>query len=91
VKLTTSGVAVGLMLGLVLVAALEVRETSFGTDNDVISVLSLPVLAMIPLIITDREKRAARRTQVVLALATVVILVAGGGLAWKLRLQDWLR
>jgi hypothetical protein len=29
--------------------------------------------------------------QLIVAVTTVVLLVGGGGLAWKLRLQDWLR
>jgi len=38
----------GLMLGLVFVGFLEYRDSTFKTDADVVAVLSLPVLAQVP-------------------------------------------
>ena len=38
----------GLALGLLLVGFLELRDSSFKTEDDVLRVLSLPVLALIP-------------------------------------------
>jgi polysaccharide chain length determinant protein (PEP-CTERM system associated) len=91
VKIAGAGVAGGLMLGLALVGLLEIRDMTFRTDTDIVSVLGLPVLALVPAIISNAERRAARRVQLIVALTTVVVIVAGGGLAWKFRLQDWLR
>jgi uncharacterized protein involved in exopolysaccharide biosynthesis len=91
VKIAGAGVAGGLMLGLALVGLLEIRDMTFRTDTDIVSVLGLPVLALVPAIISNAERRAARRLQLIVALTTVVVIVAGGGLAWKFRLQDWLR
>ena len=91
VKIAGAGVAGGLVLGLALVGLLELRDMTFRTDADVVSVLGLPVLALVPAIISDAERRSARRLQLIVAVTTVVVIVAGGGLAWKLRLQDWLR
>jgi uncharacterized protein involved in exopolysaccharide biosynthesis len=45
----TGGVAAsGLLLGLALAAFLEIRDSSFRTDEEVLRVLSLPVLAVVP-------------------------------------------
>ena len=40
------------MVGLALAAFLEYRDASFRSQDDVTTVLSLPVLAQIPLIAT---------------------------------------
>jgi hypothetical protein len=45
----------GLGLGLGLVAFLEFRDSSFRSQDDVTSVLALPVLAQIPIIVTVRR------------------------------------
>ena len=51
------GMAAGLAVGLVLVALLEYRDRSFKTDDEIISLLALPVLAVVPLMESDDERR----------------------------------
>ena len=51
------GMAAGLALGLVLVALLEYRDRSFKTDDEVIGLLALPVLAVVPLMQSNDERR----------------------------------
>ncbi|MGE5837196.1 MAG: GumC family protein [Acidobacteriota bacterium] len=57
------GMAAGLGLGIALVGLLEWRDSSFKTDDEVSSVLTLPVLAVVPLMQSnvDRERVARRR------------------------------
>jgi uncharacterized protein involved in exopolysaccharide biosynthesis len=43
------GIGGGLVFGLVLVAFLEYRDSSFKTEADVTRILSLPVLALVPI------------------------------------------
>ena len=43
-----SGPIVGLAVGLLLVGVLEMRTATFRREEDVIRVLSLPVLALVP-------------------------------------------
>jgi polysaccharide chain length determinant protein (PEP-CTERM system associated) len=43
-----AGPAGGLMLGLLFVGFMEYRDSTFKTDADVVAVLSLPVLAQVP-------------------------------------------
>jgi polysaccharide chain length determinant protein (PEP-CTERM system associated) len=45
----------GLALGLLLVAFLEYRDSTFKCEEDVVRVLSLPVLALVPLIASEAE------------------------------------
>jgi uncharacterized protein involved in exopolysaccharide biosynthesis len=44
-----AGPAAGLMFGLLMAGFLEYRDSTFKTDADVVAVLSLPVLAQVPL------------------------------------------
>ena len=85
VRINVMGALGGLALGLGLAALLEYRDTSFRTDEDVVSSIALPVLAMIPLITTtvdDRRGMLVRRAATFAAAAVVF----GGvvALAWKL-------
>jgi capsular polysaccharide biosynthesis protein len=54
------GMGAGLMVGVLLVGLLEYRDRSFKTDDEVTTVLALPVLAIVPLMRSDAERRRAR-------------------------------
>ncbi len=62
------GMAAGFGVGLALVALLEYRDRSFKTDDEVISLLALPVLAVVPLMQSNDERRRARRRRLYLGL-----------------------
>lgn len=70
------GSALGLMLGLVLVGFLEYRDTTFKTEEDVSQLLKLPVLALVPMMASERERRARRRRHRLVALAVGVIIIS---------------
>ena len=55
--ITAMGVGGGLLIGLLITALLEYRDTSFKTDAEVASLLALPVLAVVPLMQSDQERR----------------------------------
>jgi polysaccharide chain length determinant protein (PEP-CTERM system associated) len=60
--ITLVGVAAGLSLGLALVGLVEHRDRTFKTGAEVRNELTLPVLAVVPLMPSDQEaRRAARR------------------------------
>jgi len=51
----------GLLLGLALIGLLEFRDSSFKSEDDVVRVLSLPVLALVP--VMGAEKPRSRWTR----------------------------
>jgi uncharacterized protein involved in exopolysaccharide biosynthesis len=63
----------GLVLGFLLIAALEQRDSSFKREEEVVRVLSLPVLALIPAMDDDPHIQTRRgvgaRTRITAALA----------------------
>ncbi len=69
------GALAGLGLGVGLVALLEYRDSSFRTDDEVVSVLALPVVAVVPLMLDRNERRALRRRSVLVGMATTVVVV----------------
>jgi polysaccharide chain length determinant protein (PEP-CTERM system associated) len=59
-RLNQIGMAAGLVLGLGLVALLEYRDATFRTDDDVKTVIGLPVLAVVPVMQSAGEQRRVR-------------------------------
>jgi polysaccharide chain length determinant protein (PEP-CTERM system associated) len=66
--LTGMGLAAGAGLGLLVVLLLEYRDSSFKTDQEVTRLLSLPVLAVVPIMQSDEDRRRARRRQWLVAV-----------------------
>ena len=88
IRYNAAGLALGLMFGLGFATLLELRDASFRTDNEVMEVLSLPVLASVPHIATsDERRRAGRRMRLISAVCVVSVAVAGY-VAWTLRLWN---
>lgn len=94
-RMNLLGALGGFALGVVLVGLLEYRDTSLKTDDDVMTSLALPVLAVIPAMVTSGERARLKRRKLVLASsvsAVGVIAVAVAVAAWRLRLLDnWIR
>jgi uncharacterized protein involved in exopolysaccharide biosynthesis len=90
-RLNLMGLLAGLGLGLGLVAFMEYRDTTVKTDDDILISLSLPVLAVIPAMVTERERALRRRRMLVAVTASAVVAVAGAAVvAWQLGLLDRL-
>jgi len=82
-----SGAIAGAVLGLLLIGLLEYRDSSFRREEDVAKILSLPVLALIPVMSSPRElKSAARRRRWQDLAGTAAVLVAVAVVVvWRLR------
>jgi polysaccharide chain length determinant protein (PEP-CTERM system associated) len=95
IRINLFGILGGLGLGLALVAFLEYRDTSLKSDDDVMTTLSLPVLAVIPIMTNAGERRLARRRKLLLAASasvTCMLLAAAVMVVWQYQLLDrWLR
>lgn len=78
------GLAVGLGLGLGLIAFLEFRDRTLRTEQDVIMVLTLPVLASIPVITTTAERQRVRQMYLMASAGIGTFLILGLFAMWKL-------
>ena len=87
IGIIASGAIAGLIVGLGLVGFLEYRDSSFANDDDVLRVLKLPVLALVPEMTTDAQRRAASRRRVLVDAAGIGVLVATTAVLalWRLR------
>ncbi|MBM2812993.1 MAG: tyrosine kinase [Chloroflexi bacterium] len=92
-SLNTMGAMAGLAIGLALIALLEYRNTSFRTDDDVTLSLALPVLAVIPAMITRREhQRTKRRRRLAMSASLVAMTGAVAVIVWKMDdIANWVR
>jgi uncharacterized protein involved in exopolysaccharide biosynthesis len=75
-RYNATGAGVGLAIGLALMALLEYRDRSFRTDEDLRGTMGLPVLAVIPVMQSDADRRRALWRGVLMhgALVSVVVV-----------------
>jgi hypothetical protein len=92
VRYNLMGLMAGLGFGFALVALLEYRDTTLKTDDDIVVSLALPVLAVIPAMITAADRHRMKRRRLVAAVcASLLFVVAVGAIAWRLQwLQAWV-
>lgn len=88
------GLATGLGFGLLIIGLLEYRDTTFKTDDDIVTSLALPVLAVIPAMVTTGERQRQKRRHYALAgsaaVATVMLVVLF--VLWRMDIvQAWVR
>lgn len=82
-QLNLLGALGGFVLGLGFVALAEYRDTTLKTDEDVVVALSLPVLAMIPMMATTDDVRRRRRRRLALSFTVaIVVLAAAAATVW---------
>lgn len=87
------GCFLGLGLGLGVAALLEYRDKSLRTEEDVVMALALPVLALVPTMVTQVERIRNRRKRLVIASSGVAALVLSAAVVmWKFQtIADWIR
>jgi protein tyrosine kinase modulator len=76
------GAMAGAMLGVVLALVLQWLDKSLMNAADVDVALGLPVVATIPLLASDTERRLTRRRRLQLSIALTVLLVALATAVW---------
>jgi polysaccharide chain length determinant protein (PEP-CTERM system associated) len=75
-RLNGMGMAAGLAVGALLIALLEYRDKSFKTDHEVMRVLSLPVLAVVPMMQSAAERQWAFRKRLFVNVACTTTVMA---------------
>lgn len=84
VRLNVIGALAGLGLGLGFAGLLEYKDRSIRTEDDVVLTLALPVLALVPTMMTRTERTKRKRHRMLLASSgAAVVLIALAVAAWK--------
>jgi polysaccharide chain length determinant protein (PEP-CTERM system associated) len=89
-KINAAGAALGLFFGVALVALLEVRDSSFRTEAEVVTLLALPVLAQIPVVDTAADLRVRRRRRLLSSAATAMVVAVSGYVFWAMELWRYV-
>lgn len=89
-RYNVGGFGVAILLSLALVAFLELRDSSFRTDTEVMEVLSLPVLASVPYVASAAEEASRQRGRLIAAAAGTVSLMVMAYLTVVRRLWESL-
>jgi protein tyrosine kinase modulator len=86
-RLMALGAAMGMGLGVVLIGLLEYRDSTFKTEDDVMRVLQIPVLALVPMMASEMELRVRRRRNLLVAVGAVAMVISSvtAVLIWKLQ------
>jgi polysaccharide chain length determinant protein (PEP-CTERM system associated) len=66
--IVVTGLAIGLGLGVAIVGLIEFNDSTFATDRELSRVVSLPVLAVVPLMQSDVERRSVRRRRILMSI-----------------------
>jgi uncharacterized protein involved in exopolysaccharide biosynthesis len=78
------GLLLGLGIGVAVVGVLEVTDSKIRSEQEVLTALRLPVLALFPRVVTSEGRRHARRRRLMLAASALMVVVVGAALLrWR--------
>ena len=83
----SAGAVAGLVFGLFMIGFLEARDTTFKREEDVLRVLTCPVLALIPVMSSQRERQTQRRRAWAVDFAGIALLVGSAAVLALWRMQ----
>ena len=84
------GLFAGLVLGLLIAALLEIKDGSLKTDVDVAQILKLPVIAKVPTVLLDEDRRQIARRRRLASGAAALGCVAAAYTVWTLKLWHFV-
>jgi polysaccharide chain length determinant protein (PEP-CTERM system associated) len=84
------GFAIGLFIGLGIAAFLELRDGSLRTEDDILSVLALPVLAIVPYVATSQELGRRKRKLAFVSASGAVAALAVAYVFWTMQLWKFV-
>jgi polysaccharide chain length determinant protein (PEP-CTERM system associated) len=85
-RINGAAVVFGLLLGIGLAALLEYRDASFHSEQDIVRLLDIPVLALVPAMCSERELQTQRRMRIAVeATAVTVVVASAAAMAWAMR------
>lgn len=77
------GVGLGLGLGLLLLVTRELRDRTIRAEEEVLAALNLPVVGLVPRIVTAFDRRQLRRRRLLWSFAALVLCVGLAALGWR--------
>jgi hypothetical protein len=77
------GVGLGLGVGLALLVVSELRDRTIRAEEEVLAALNLPVVGLVPRIITAIDRRQLRRRRLLWSFAALVLCVGLAALRWR--------
>jgi polysaccharide chain length determinant protein (PEP-CTERM system associated) len=91
-RLETNGIGagIGLAIGLLLAGLLELRDRTFRKAGDITEVLQLPVIALVPRVISPEERRRARVRGVLVSATAMVVALVGAYGFWTMQLWKFV-
>jgi capsular polysaccharide biosynthesis protein len=89
-RLNLIGMAIGFGLGVLSAALLELRDRTFRNTDDILQVIKLPVIALVPQIVSRADRRRRLVQKSLAAGVTVVLLFAGGYGFWAMKLWNFV-
>jgi polysaccharide chain length determinant protein (PEP-CTERM system associated) len=90
IQINGIGFAIGLFLGLGIAALLELRDGSLRTEDDILSVLALPVLAIVPHVATSQELDRRKRKFAFVSASGAVAALAVAYVFWTMQLWKFV-
>lgn len=91
-RMILMGAVAGFFIGLALAGLLEYRDSSLRSEEEVVRILSLPVLAVIPFMESPRERLVRRwRLAVTSVLALVAVVGTVAAVSGNANLFGWFR
>ena len=82
------GLLVGLLIGVGIVAFLELRDKSFWTEAEVMDMLSLAVLTTVPYVATAAELEQRKKRRLMAAAGGVACAAVMGYVTWTMQLWN---
>lgn len=77
------GLGLGAALGLALLLLRELRDRTIRTEEEVLAALNLPVVGLVPNIVTAVEQRQLRRRRLLWSFAALAICAGLAALKWN--------
>jgi len=85
--ITGIGSVAGLLIGAALILLVEYRDSTLAGEDDVVRLFQLPVLALVPVMMSADDRRRARTRRSMLVAMVGLVAILGSALAvWRLQL-----
>jgi uncharacterized protein involved in exopolysaccharide biosynthesis len=91
IQVNAIAAGIGLVLGLAIGALMELMNSSFRTSADVIEVLKLPVVALVPFVAIESDRRKVRLHRWLASTAAVLMTAVAGYGFWALQLWKHIK